>query len=101
MFAYILAAIVNFVKVLAKRVSLSRLFSRLIKKTILRPFSQAIFNRAADPAGSVTQNIFVRRGLGREPQQAKKHPPPAGGSGWFFLFMWYQADARIGALVYT
>ena len=39
----------------------------------LYPSSKTIFNRAADAKGIVTQNIFVRRGLGREPQQAEKY----------------------------
>jgi hypothetical protein len=43
---------------------------------MLYPFSKAIFNRAADAGGIVTQNIFVRRGLGREPQQAENTPNP-------------------------
>ena len=38
-----------------------------------KPVLISDFNRAADLEGIVTQNILVRRGLGREPQQAEKH----------------------------
>jgi hypothetical protein len=77
MFEYILYIIITPVKGSKERVYLSRLFHTLPKfSAMLYPFSKAIFNRAADAGGIVTQNIFVRRGLGREPQQAENTPNP-------------------------
>ena len=38
--------------------------------------------------GCVTQNIYVRQGLGREPQQARNHPfPPTEMSGFCILYV--------------
>jgi len=47
-----------------------------------------IFNRAADAGGIVTQNIYVRRGLGREPQQAENHQHPEWEKLMVFSCLW-------------
>ena len=43
------------------------------------------------PEGIVTQNIFVRRGLGRGPQQAEKYTRSASAVRVFFVFVGTQA----------
>ena len=65
------------------------------------PVSKAIFNRAADAGGIVTQNIFVRRGLGREPQQAEKHTRSASAVRVIFRVCGNKGIACTVAFVYT
>ena len=74
---------------------------RLISTLSLFHFFQAIFNRAADLEGIVTQNIFVRLGLGREPQQAEKYTRSASAVRVIFRVCGYKGIACTGAFVYT
>ena len=60
-----------------------------------------IFNRAATALSSVTQNIFVRRGLGREPQQAEKYTRSATAVRVIFRVCGNKGIACTVAFVYT
>ena len=53
------------------------------------------------PEGIVTQNILVRRGLGREPQQAENHQPPEWEKLMVFRVCGNKGIACTVAFVYT
>ena len=53
------------------------------------------------PEGIVTQNIFVRRGLGREPQQAEKYTRSAAAVRVIFRVCGNKGIACTVAFVYT
>ena len=61
----------------------------------------AIFNRVAGPERIVTQNILVRQGLGREPQQAEKYTRSAAAFRVIFRVCGNKGIACTVAFVYT
>ena len=68
-------------------------FDFYCKLFVNAPVIQSDFNRAADPEGIVTQNILVRRGLGREPQQAGKDTRSATADRVIFRVCGYTSIA--------
>ena len=94
MFVYNLSVIPLCVKQPNLTVDLSRLFR-------LRRIFSAIFNRVVGPERTVSQNIYVRQGLGREPQQAEKYTRSASAVRVIFRVCGNKGIACTVAFVYT